>query len=272
VARRLGDSGVPYVAFGGGEPLQVPHVWEVFQALTERGVAIKIETDGQALDEAGADRLRQFHIDNVQVSVDGATPETHALMRPGSASFEQATGALRRLSARDLPGELVFVPSRQNLHEAVDAYELAAELGAREFVTGPMMRLGRAARNWASLAPSPEAWAATAERLRARAARHGPGAPRLAIYPHDIETEIQQRVAQPQAMLLIVPNGRVKLLNALPFAPADLRRHSVAEAWRRYQQAWRSATVADFAARCRQDPGLLRHANETWPVPEVEHG
>jgi hypothetical protein len=28
----------------------------------------------------------------------------------------------------------------------------------------------------------------------------------------------------PQAMLLVVPNGKVKLLNALPFAPADLRR------------------------------------------------
>ena len=46
VARRLGDAGIPYVAFGGGEPLRVPHVWEVFETLCEAGVALKIETDG----------------------------------------------------------------------------------------------------------------------------------------------------------------------------------------------------------------------------------
>jgi hypothetical protein len=58
----------------------------------------------------------------------------------------------------------------------------------------------------------------------------------------------------------------VKLLNALPFAPADLRRQSLAEAWRAYREAWRSAEVRDFVVRCRANPALLRHANETWPV------
>ena len=37
-------------------------------------------------------------------------------------------------------------------------------------------------------------------------------------------------------MLLVVPNGKVKLLNALPFAPADLRRDSLAHAWQAYKR------------------------------------
>ena len=44
----------------------------------------------------------------------------------------------------------------------------------------------------------------------------------LSIYPCDIVTEMERRLEHPQAMLLVVPNGKVKLLNALPFAPADL--------------------------------------------------
>ncbi len=64
-------------------------------------------------------------------------------------------------------------------------------------------------------------------------------------------------------MLLVVPNGKVKLLNALPFAPADLRRQSLAEAWLAYRDAWRSDEVRDFVRRCRAEPALLRHANET---------
>jgi hypothetical protein len=88
----------------------------------------------------------------------------------------------------------------------------------------------------------------------------------LSIYPWDIVTEIERRCESPQAMLLIVPNGKVKLLNALPFAPADLRRDSLDEAWRAYCAAWHSPAVRDFAIRCRAEPALLRHANEVWPI------
>ena len=49
----------------------------------------------------------------------------------------------------------------------------------------------------------------------------------LSIYPWDIVTEMETRLESPQAMLLVVPNGKVKLLNALPFSPADLRRDSL---------------------------------------------
>ena len=268
VARQIAETGIPYVAFGGGEPMRLPYIWEIFQTLSDGGVAIKIETDGGELDDAAVERLAGLRVDNVQVSVDGVTAETHEALRPGAASFAEATGALQRLSARNVPAEWVFVPSRRNLHEAVAAYELAAELGCSVFVTGPLMRLGRAALDWQNLAPGPPDWAATVEALEARAA--AAGGPRLAIYPWDIETEIQRRLESPQAMILIVPNGRVKLLNALPFAPGDLRRQTVEQAWRSYQQAWRSQEVADFVARCRNEPGLLRHANETWPVPSVE--
>lgn len=268
VARQIAEAGIPYVAFGGGEPMRVPHVWEIFQTLSDGGVAIKIETDGRELDDAAVERLAGLRVDNVQVSVDGATAKTHEALRPGAASFAEATGALRRLSAYGIPAEWVFVPTRRNLHEALAAYEVAAELGCNVFVTGPLMRLGRAARDWQNLAPNAADWAATAETLEARSGVAN--GPRLAIYPWDIESEIQRRLENPQAMMLIVPNGRVKLLNALPFAPGDLRRQTMAEAWRSYQQAWRSREVADFVARCRSEPSLLRHANETWPVPSIE--
>jgi len=269
IARQLAEAGIPYVAFGGGEPLDVPHVWEIFETLADAGVAIKIETDGRCLDDESVDRLANLNVENVQVSVDGATAATHAAMRPGAATLEQATDALRRLNARGVPAELVFVPTRHNLHEAVAVYDLAVELGCRAFVTGPLMRLGRAAADWQGLAPSAAAWEEAADALRER---HGATTAdlRLSIYPWPIETEIEQRLESPQAMVLIVPNGRVKLLNALPFAPGDLRRQTIEEAWRGYQGGWRDPAVADFVARCAKDPELLRHANETWPLADHE--
>jgi MoaA/NifB/PqqE/SkfB family radical SAM enzyme len=259
LARDIAAAGIPYAAFGGGEPLGVPHVWEIFEILAGAGVSIKLETEGSYIDEAAADRLAALPVQCIQISVDGANAATHE--RPG-ASFASATASLRRLAARGLKPQFVFVPTRLNLSEIVAAYRLAADLGCDTFVTGPLMRLGRAAAQWDAIAPSKAEWDAAVQALRAAAI---PGVT-LSIYPWDIVTEARTRLESPQAMLLVVPNGKVKLLNALPFAPADLRHDSLEEAWQAYRAAWRSAEVRDFVTNCVNDPALLRHCNETWPL------
>lgn len=264
LSRRIAEFGVPYVAFGGGEPLGVPHCWELFEVLSAAGVSIKLETDGQRIDEFAADRIAALGLQCVQISVDGASAATHERVRPGSR-FVAATAAIARLVERGQAPQLVFAPNRFNLHEIGAAFELAIELGCSAFVTGPLMRIGRAAADWDRIRCTDEQWQSAVEALRERAAASS-AAIALSIYPWDIITEMECRLASPQAMLLVVPNGKVKLLNALPFSPADLRRDSLEQAWDAYRVAWRSAQVHEFVAGCRADPGRLRHANETWPV------
>jgi len=258
-------TGVPYVAFGGGEPLGVAHSWEIFERLAAAGVGLKLETDARHIDAAAADRLAELPVQCIQVSVDGACAGTHERVRPGG-DFEAAIGAIRRLVARGREPQLVFVPTKLNVHEVLATYDLAAQLGCEAFVTGPLMRLGRAAADWDRLACTPQEWERAALSLQEHAGASA-GPMRLAIYPWDIQTEIERRLDSPQAMLLVVPNGLVKLMNALPFVVADLRRHSLAEAWDAYRAQWRSAAVADFVRGCRANPDLLRHANETWMLP-----
>jgi MoaA/NifB/PqqE/SkfB family radical SAM enzyme len=264
LARAIAAAGIPYVAFGGGEPLGVPHAWELFEILAGAGVALKLETEGSYIDDDAADRLAALPVQCVQISVDGATAATHERVRPGS-SFASATASIERLAARGCKPQFVFVPTRINLAEIVAAFDLAGELGCDAFVTGPLMRLGRAAQDWDRIAPSQDQWRRAVESLRDRAAStRSPIA--LSIYPWDIVTEMKTRLASPQAMLLVVPNGKVKLLNALPFAPADLRHDSLERAWQGYRDAWKSREVREFVARCAADPALLRHANETWAM------
>jgi MoaA/NifB/PqqE/SkfB family radical SAM enzyme len=262
LVQRIVAAGIPYVAFGGGEPLGAPHFWELIEQLDAGGVALKIETDGSRIDDAAADRLARLGVQCVQISVDGASAATHERVRPGS-SFDAATSAIRRLVARGLSPQLVFVPTRLNLPELAATYDLASGLGCEAFVTGPLMRIGRAAADWERLAPMETEWRSAVDALHAHAqARAVPIA--LSIYPWDILTELQKRLESPQAMLLVVPNGKVKLLNALPFAPADLRRDSIEQAWNAYREGWRSEEVSNFIAACLSNPALLRHANETW--------
>ena len=245
----------------------MPHCWELIDVLAAGGVALKLETDGSHIDEQAAGRLAKLGVECVQISVDGAHAATHERIRPGSR-FSAATGAIRRLVARGLAPQLVFVPTRHNIAEIAATYDLAVELGCSAFVTGPLMRIGRAAAAWDTIACSEAQWQATLTALRNHV-RERKAATALSVYPWDILAEMEQRLASPQAMLLVVPNGKVKLLNALPFAPADLRRDSLESAWEAYRAAWRSSEVREFVAACRQDPALLRHANETWDWTKV---
>ena len=59
-------------------------------------------------------------------------------------------------------------------------------------------------------------------------------------------------------MLLLVPNGKVKLPSALLFAPADLRRDAL-------DQAWVAHLAREFMLACQTNPQLLTHADETGP-------
>jgi len=265
LARGIAEAAIPYVAFGGGEPLGVPHAWDLFEVLAAGGCSIKLETDGSYIDNPAADRLAALPMDCIQVSVDGARAATHERVRPGS-SFAAAVGAIERLSQRGKPTQFVFVPTRLNLDEMADAYDLAASLGCQAFVTGPLMRLGRAAHDWTRLAPTESEWREAVAQLQERATARGEPVA-LSIYPWDILTELRTRLESPQAMLLVVPNGKVKLLNALPFAVADLRRDSLGEAWDAYRAAWGDPAVRSFIEKCGGDPQLLGHANETWPAP-----
>lgn len=263
LARQIVQNGIAYVAFGGGEPMSSPWVWEIYEILTKGGVEIKIETNGLDLDDAACDRLKAMNIACVQISIDGATAAVHEKLRPGSG-YKPAWDALERLARRGLEPELVFIPTKINVGDAVAVYEQAAKAGVRTFVTGPMMRLGRAAHAWDSLACSDEDWAEAVMGLKAAAAALK--GPRLAVYPWGIQQEMKTRAESPQSMVLVVPNGRAKLLNALPFAVADLKTETLASAWPKVGAAWKSKEVQDFVRRAQTETDLLKHANECWDL------
>jgi hypothetical protein len=66
--------------------------------------------------------------------------------------------------------------------------------------------------------------------------------------------ELRYRLHHPAALLIVLPNGLVKLINALPFVCGDLRRQSLAEIWGRFQRAWQDPRVARFVDELATDP------------------
>lgn len=78
----------------------------------------------------------------------------------------------------------------------------------------------------------------------------------MRVYFHEMGLleELRYRLQHPAALLIVLPNGLVKLINALPFVCGDLRRQSLAEIWADFQRAWRDPRVAEFVDELATDP------------------
>jgi MoaA/NifB/PqqE/SkfB family radical SAM enzyme len=252
---------VPYAMLCGGEPLTVPHFLDVAEALGRAGVQLKIETNGQRFDACIATRLARLPIRSIQVSLDGDTQEVYARQRPGG-SLEKAHAACRAAHAAGLPLEVTFAPSRINIHEAERVIERARSLAAFRFNTGTLMRIGTAARQWHRLEPSPSQYE-TFRALLDRLSRAYAGELELCYEPFTVAEGLRASLETPPATLLVLPNGWVKVAAALPQICGDLRRQTLAEAWKAYLRAWGSDTVRGLVRGAIADGSRHSQAN-TW--------
>ncbi len=151
----LGGGGV---RFTGGEPLGHPAWLKLLQFSRSIGLLdISIQTNGLLFTEENIASLRELEIPQlmIQISLDGATPETHDLVR-GEGAFYGVMAGLKRLVQGGLAGQVAifFTEMRHNLSEIPDVLELAADLGVGSVATGSLVICGRAENN--SLVMPPE--------------------------------------------------------------------------------------------------------------------
>lgn len=246
------DLEVPYLSFSGGEPMVHPRFFDMVQYICSRNGQLKIETNGHSLTSKNCARLKELGVKAVQVSLDGASRETFNRMRV-RGDFDRALQGVKNLHAAGVPIEINYSPTKFNAHEIGAAVDLAAELGAYSFYTGRTMYTGNAVKTWHRLAPSEEQYEAYFKVLHAKVDEYRG---RMRVYFHEMGLleELRYRLHHPAALLIVLPNGLVKLINALPFVCGDLRRQTLGEIWERFQSAWQDPRVAQFVEDLATDP------------------
>ena len=245
------DRQVPYLSFSGGEPTLHPLFFEMVEFVCSRDAQLKIESNGHGLSVEKAERLHRLGVKAVQISLDGASRETFNRMRV-RGDFDLAIEGIRNLHDAGVPVEINYSPTLFNIHEIGLAVDLAYQLGAYSFYTGRTMYTGNAVKTWHRLAPAEEQYAAFFEVLRAKADEYRG---RMRVYYHEMGLleELRYRLDHPAALLIVLPNGLVKLINALPFVCGDLRRQPLEEIWANFQRAWADPRVATFIENLATD-------------------
>ena len=260
VIDQLMDNQVPYLSFSGGEPMLHPNFFEMVERVTQRGSQLKIETNGHYLTPENCARLKDLGVKAVQVSLDGASSATFGRMRV-RGEFDRTVEGIRNLAKAGVPIEVNFSPASFNIHEAERIVDLAFELGAASFYSGRTMFTGNAVKAWRHLEVSDEAYEKYFQTLAAKRIEYH-GRMRVNYHEAGLLDELRYRLHHPAALLIVLPNGLVKLINALPFICGDLRTEPLTKVWSNFRRAWHDPRVATFVDELATDPGRTRTLHE----------
>jgi radical SAM protein with 4Fe4S-binding SPASM domain len=143
VVDQLADAGVIALAFSGGEPLSRKDFFEVASHAVNRGLYVSVATNGTLLTKENVRKLKQAKINYVEVSIDGATAETHDSFRGVPSAFDKAVAGLKNCVEEDLCACIATTATKSNIDEMPEILDLAEEIGAERFTYFNFIPTGR---------------------------------------------------------------------------------------------------------------------------------
>jgi mycofactocin radical SAM maturase len=153
VVDELAAMQVFYVNVGGGEPTLRPDFFDLLGYAVDQGVGVKFSTNGTRITPQKARRLANMDYVDVQISIDGADPNTNDAVR-GVGSFAAARAAMDNLAEAGFgPFKISVVMTRHNIAQLDDFASLADGYGAQLRLTR-LRPSGRGVDSWDDLRPT----------------------------------------------------------------------------------------------------------------------
>ena len=171
------------VLHGLGEPLLNPELPEIVAHLRSRGAYVLFNSNATALSERMGRRLIEADLNELRVSLDGATPETYGRVRGVTPktlpkiirNLATFTKLQRSLGATQPRLSFWFTAMRENLHELPNLVDIALETGVGEIYVQRLIYFGSglAREDQALFRRAQEEERAIIERTEERCREHG---------------------------------------------------------------------------------------------------
>jgi len=129
----LARRGAVAIGITGGEPLLHPQLFELLEEARRLRLLVHVNTNGSRLTRAQVGPLLAADLHSINVSLDGAQPETHDALRRVAGSFEQIEATVGELLSRRRGATprigLVMAVTPGNFREVAPFARLAREWG-----------------------------------------------------------------------------------------------------------------------------------------------
>lgn len=248
----IANLGARLLIFDGGEPLCRDDFFSIVEHASSKGLRVFIGSNGTLIDVNVAKRLKSSGIMGVQISIDGAKPETHDWFRGMEGAFSKALEGAEACKEAGLPFQFGMTIRKGNLGELPDMLKLALDAGAVAAEFFDLVRVSRAKREIPDEALTPEQrkkvmeWLAETQRDYPIIIRT-PGCPMYTlilqeknIQPKHFPASFLERIpyyrrgcaaGMPNGYLTILPKGDVIPCMLLQIKLGNVRRESLAWIW-----------------------------------------
>jgi len=139
----LSEAGVVSIAFSGGEPLMRKDFLEIAKYAADRDMYVSLATNGTLITDEVAHRLKESQVRYVEVSLDGAEPQTHDAFRGIPNAFEMTMRGIGNLVHNGIFTCIATTATRHTLHEIPKIIELSKRLGVRRLLVFNFIPTGR---------------------------------------------------------------------------------------------------------------------------------
>jgi len=271
VLKQLKEAGTLFLALTGGEIFLREDLLDIIRSAQQEGFIIsRLLTNGTLITGAIAKDLNKANIKKIELSIYGATQNTHDTVTQVPGSFEATLRAIRVLQDEGLQIILKMIILNLNASEVQGVQELARELGAGfsgDYILSPRLDGAKEPLRYCITIPQ-------RDRYLAGWWLHQGIEP---FDPGHIIRDIQKGLAQDfdpsnfgicgagRIMCNISPEGWVSPCLILPIKGGNLRETTLLEAWHsREMESFRSLNMAerqqcqccDLIRWCSKCPGI----------------
>lgn len=150
VLARLSEAKFTHIHFLGGEPLLRPDLLDLIKEAKTHGMYISINTNGLPLTANKVEQLRDEGVDQIMVSLDGATAATNDAIR-GQGTFNTSVNnikaALSLTNQSSMTIGITFTATSLNSREIPQLFKLVLDYGIEHIHIVPVHEAGNFLRN-----------------------------------------------------------------------------------------------------------------------------
>ena len=122
------DLGVFLITLSGGECLLRKDFFEILSYISEKGMMVNIFTNGLLLTEENVQKLKNYRVKLVSISLYGDTAEVHDRITTIPGSYQRTMDGINLLKAHQIPFELKCVVLAENIARVEHTRILADQL------------------------------------------------------------------------------------------------------------------------------------------------
>jgi GeoRSP system radical SAM/SPASM protein len=158
VTDKISAAKIPFVNFGGGEPLIIKDLMAITRYAVEKGLKVSMNSNGYLLDKETAKKIKEAGFASVGISIDGSSPEVHDSFRNKSGSFVKAIEALNNLHEAGVKTTMSSVISKINYKDFQALIEVAKKNKVSQLFLHNFKCTGKGFENREEYDLSPKEW------------------------------------------------------------------------------------------------------------------